>query len=93
MAYNFLSSLIEERVGSRWNLVLFVGSLAVTLAICILVVMYQGEIVKFSEYGYIGVLVVSFLAAVVSLVLVPSIFIVFTLGAVLNPILVGRRGR
>jgi len=51
--------------------------------------MWRGEIVKFSEYGYIGVLVVSFLAAVVSLVPVPSIFIVFTLGAVLNPILVG----
>jgi len=93
VAHNFLSSLIKERVGSRWNLVLFVGSLAVTLAICILVVMCRGEIVKFSEYGYIGVLVVSFLAAVVSLVPVPSIFIVFTLGAVLNPILVGLTAR
>ena len=60
-----------------------------TVAFCVLVVVYWQEFMQFSRYGYIGVFIVSFLAGITVLVPVPSVFIVFTLGAVLNPVLVG----
>jgi len=64
-------------------------SVLLTIALCALVILYWQEFVQFSRYGYIGVFIVSFLAGVTVLVPVPSVFIVFTLGAVLNPVLVG----
>ena len=45
------------------------------------------------SYGYMGAFIVSFLAGVTVLVPVPSVFVVFTLGAVLNPIFIGIDGR
>ncbi len=64
-------------------------SVLLTVAFCVLVVVYWQEFMQFSKYGYIGVFIVSFLAGITVLVPVPSVFIVFTLGAVLNPVLVG----
>lgn len=64
-------------------------SVLLTIALCALVILYWQEFVKFSKYGYAGVFIVSFLAGITVLVPVPSVFIVFTLGAVLNPVLVG----
>jgi len=64
-------------------------SVLLTIALCALVILYWQEFVQFSKYGYIGVFIVSFLAGITVLVPVPSVFIVFTLGAVLNPVLVG----
>jgi membrane protein YqaA with SNARE-associated domain len=60
-----------------------------TAAVCLLVVFYWDEVREFSKYGYIGILITSFLAGVTVLVPIPSVFFVFTLGAALNPILVG----
>ena len=85
----FPDYLRKEGHRSRWDLAVFVTALALTLAICAMVVIFRAEVIKFSQYGYLGVLLVSFLAAAISVVPVPSIFIVFTLGATLNPILVG----
>lgn len=64
-------------------------SILLTVVLCVLVILYWQEFVQFSKYGYIGVFIISFLAGVTLLVPVPSVFIVFTLGAVLNPVLVG----
>lgn len=64
-------------------------SIMLTAAFCVLVVLYWPEFVKFARYGYIGVFIVSFLADCTLFVPVPNLFIVFTLGAVLNPVLVG----
>jgi len=64
-------------------------SVLLTIALCALVIVYWQEFMQFSKYGYIGVFIVSFLAGITVLVPVPSVFIVFTLGAVLNPVLVG----
>jgi membrane protein YqaA with SNARE-associated domain len=64
-------------------------SVVLTIVLCVLVIVYWQEFVQFSKYGYIGVFIVSFLAGITVLVPVPSVFIVFTLGAVLNPVLVG----
>jgi membrane protein YqaA with SNARE-associated domain len=64
-------------------------SLAVTVVLCVLVVVYWQEFLKFARYGYIGVFLISFLADITLFVPVPSLFIVFTMGGVLNPVLVG----
>ena len=64
-------------------------SFAVTVVLCVLVVVYWQEFVRFARYGYIGVFIISFLADVTLFVPVPSLFIVFTMGGVLNPVLVG----
>ncbi len=69
--------------------VLGVLSAILTIALCVLVIVYWQVFVQFSKYGYIGVLVISLLAGVTVLVPVPSVFVIFTLGAVLNPVLVG----
>lgn len=80
---------MKERRRTGWNSIVIAASLLITAALCILVIVYWDDVVKFSRYGYIGDLVISFLAGVTVLVPVPSVFVVFTLGAVLNPILVG----
>jgi membrane protein YqaA with SNARE-associated domain len=64
-------------------------SLFITVALCAFVLIYWEEVRHFSRYGYIGALVISMLAGATILVPVPSVFVVFTLGAVLNPILIG----
>jgi membrane protein YqaA with SNARE-associated domain len=64
-------------------------SVLVTIALCALVLVYWQDVREFSRYGYIGAFIVSFLAGVTVLVPVPSVFIVFTLGAVLNPVFMG----
>lgn len=68
---------------------MLVASILVTIVLCVLVAFYWEEVVRFSKYGYIGDFIISFLAGATVLVPVPSIFIVFTLGGILNPILVG----
>jgi membrane protein YqaA with SNARE-associated domain len=80
---------MRERRPTGRNSAVVVASIALTIGICILVVVYWDEVVRFSKYGYIGDLIISFLAGVTVFVPVPSVFVVFTLGAVLNPILVG----
>jgi membrane protein YqaA with SNARE-associated domain len=80
--------LTHRRLSKR-ELLLGGVSLLVTLALCALVIIYWEDVRHFSRYGYIGVFLVSVLAGVTVLVPVPSVFITFTLGAVLNPLLVG----
>jgi len=78
-----------QRHRSPWEYALLVVSILMTVALCALVVIYWQEFVRFARYGYIGVFVVSFLADVTLFVPVPYMFVVFTLGGVLNPIIVG----
>jgi len=78
-----------QRRRSAWNWVLLAASVVLTLAFCLFVVVYWEEVIRFARYGYIGVLVVSFLGDVAPFVPLPNLLIVFTLGGVLNPLLVG----
>lgn len=64
-------------------------SLLITAALCIFVALYWEDFTNFAKYGYVGVLVISFLAGITLFVPVPSVLVVFTLGAVLNPVLIG----
>jgi membrane protein YqaA with SNARE-associated domain len=86
------SSVTFEQVNQRRSArdyALLSISFAVTIILCLLVVVYWQELVRFARYGYIGVFIISFLADITLFVPVPSMFIVFTLGGILNPVLVG----
>lgn len=68
-----------------------IGALALTLTIvaCVAVVFYWDYIKQAEQYGYFGVFIISVLAGGTVLVPIPGILVVFTLGSVLNPALVG----
>lgn len=79
----------ESRRKSIWRYLLGGLSVVLTLALCALAVVYWQKLVHLSYYGYIGMLFVSLLSGIAVPAPVPSILLVFTLGGVLNPILVG----
>lgn len=64
-------------------------SLLITAALCVLVMLYWQEVREFSRYGYLGAFIISILAGVTVFVPVPSVLVVFTLGAILNPLIIG----
>jgi membrane protein DedA with SNARE-associated domain len=64
-------------------------ALALTIAICVAVVLYWDYIKQAEQYGYFGAFIISVLAGATVLVPIPGILVVFTLGSVLNPALVG----
>jgi membrane protein YqaA with SNARE-associated domain len=80
---------LTHRRWSRREYMLGGLSLLLTVVLCALVLLYWQEVRQFSRYGYIGAFIISFLAGVTVLVPVPSVFVVFTLGAVLNPVVIG----
>jgi membrane protein YqaA with SNARE-associated domain len=80
---------LTHRRWSKQEYLLGAVSLLVTVAVCALVLIYWPEVKHFSQYGYIGALIISLLAGATVLVPVPSVFVVFTLGAALNPIIIG----
>jgi membrane protein DedA with SNARE-associated domain len=64
-------------------------ALALTIAACVAVVLYWDYIKQAEQYGYFGAFIISVLAGATVLVPIPGILVVFTLGSVLNPALVG----
>jgi membrane protein DedA with SNARE-associated domain len=68
-----------------------IGALALTLTIacCVAVVLYWDYVKQVQQYGYFGAFLISILAGATVLVPIPGILVVFTLGSVLNPALVG----
>ncbi len=64
-------------------------ALAVTVGACIAVVFYWDYVKQAQQYGYFGAFIISILAGGTAFVPIPGILVVFTLGSVLNPALVG----
>jgi len=64
-------------------------ALAVTIGLCLFVVYYWDEVQSLSSYGYLGVLVINIVAGGTMIVPVPGLLVVFTMGSVLHPALVG----
>ena len=62
---------------------------AITIALCVAVVVYWDYVIEAKNYGYFGVFVISILASGLSFVPIPGLLVVFTLGSVLNPIIIG----
>lgn len=53
------------------------------------IVIFSEKIIDFKQYGYAGVFLVSILASATVIAFIPSVPVVFALGGVLNPFLVG----
>ncbi len=64
-------------------------TIAVVIILSLVIYCTGGISDDISAYGYLGVFLVSFLAATVLFVPIPSIPVVFLMGAILNPFLVG----
>jgi membrane protein YqaA with SNARE-associated domain len=75
----------------RWAKRHWVTIATVTVVVIVSLVIYGtgGISDDISAYGYMGVFLVSLLAATVLFVPIPSIPVVFLMGAILNPFLVG----
>ena len=78
--------------GKRLNkreLAIGCAALMVTIAFCAAVVYYWDYIMRAQQYGYVGVFFISILAGGTIIVPVPGLVVVFTMGSVLNPAIVG----
>ena len=64
-------------------------ALALTIALCVAVVYYWDYVSRAAHYGYFGAFVISVLAGGTVFVPIPGILVIFTLGSVLNPAIVG----
>jgi membrane protein DedA with SNARE-associated domain len=64
-------------------------ALALTLAACVAVILYWDYVKQVEHYGYFGAFFISVLAGATVLVPIPGVLVVFTLGSVLNPAIVG----
>ena len=64
-------------------------ALLFALSIGVLIVVFREYIAALEGYGYLGAFLVPMLCCATFIVPVPGLIIVFTLGAVLNPLLVG----
>lgn len=83
--------IVEETTKSQkpqkgyWRLLVIVLVVFLSLAIILL----RGRLVQFRAYGYTGVLLVSLLGNATIILPAPSLAIIFAMGGVLNPLLVG----
>ena len=70
---------------------LYIGGLAlvITLLFCVAVVYYWDYIARLQGYGYLGIFIISLLSSSIMVLPIPHVAVVFTMGGVLNPALVG----
>ncbi len=73
----------------RWEF--WAGILIVTLTFClaIMVVLYWENFQEFAGFSYMGLFFISIIGGATVIIPVPSLVVQFTMGAVLNPALVG----
>ena len=64
-------------------------AVAVTIALCAVVIYNWESILKMKQYGYGGVLFISILTGISLPIPIPGVLLVFTMGSILNPFLVG----
>ena len=64
-------------------------AILVTLLLCVVVVYYWDYVAELQSYGYVGVFIISLFAGSIMVLPIPYVAVVFTLGGVLNPALVG----
>jgi len=64
-------------------------ALALTIALCVAVIFFWDYVQRAQQYGYLGAFVISLLAGGTVFVPIPGILVIFTLGSVLNPAILG----
>ncbi len=73
----------------HWLTLARILALFVVIGISVFVYSIRDQVEEFAIYGYPGIFVISFLANATVLLPAPGIAVVFAMGAVFNPILVG----
>jgi membrane protein YqaA with SNARE-associated domain len=79
----------DERANLSGQIVRAVLTIGFAVAITLVILAYRDEIHQYAAWGYPGVFVISVLGNATLIFPVPAIAVVFAMGAVLNPILVG----
>jgi len=74
----------------HWLTIARVLALVVVIGISVFVYSIRDQVEEFAIYGYPGIFVISFLANATVLLPAPGIAVVFAMGAIFNPILVGQ---
>jgi hypothetical protein len=64
-------------------------AVAVIVGLCIIAVIYSDDLGRIQEYGYLGVFIISIFAGGTVIVPVPGLLVVFTMGSILHPAIVG----
>jgi len=78
-----------SRVFASKNFYISAFAILITLVMCVVVVLNWDYIVELQSYGYLGVFIISFFAGSIIVLPISYVVVVFTLGGVLNPALVG----
>ena len=79
----------RSRRGSRREGYRPLIAVALAVAITLAIALFHDEMARFSRYGYPGVFVISLLGNATVIFPAPSLAVVFGMGGVLNPLLVG----
>jgi membrane protein DedA with SNARE-associated domain len=85
---NDITDVEDSKVGWK-EITISVVALVVTLALCFIVIYYWEYIEQLKQLGYAGVFLIGILTSATAVVPIPGLLIVFTLGSVLVPVLVG----
>jgi membrane protein YqaA with SNARE-associated domain len=88
------TSKVEAKVQARkgfWNRERFyqLSALSFVLLLCSLIYIFRNVIEGLEGYGYLGAFLIPMFCCATIIVPVPGLIVVFTLGAVLDPFLVG----
>lgn len=73
----------------RWEFWVGILMTALTFGLAIMVVLYWENFQKFAGFSYTGLFFISIIGGATVIIPVPSLVVQFTLGAVLNPAIVG----
>lgn len=79
----------SKKVSRKHEYIIGAAGLVGTLAICALVVVYWDHVHKAAQYGYLGVFLINILTGATAFIPVPGLLVVFTLGSILEPAIVG----
>jgi membrane protein YqaA with SNARE-associated domain len=89
MSYSPAPDDIEKKKSRIKGFLISGAALAVTIGLCCAVIIFWDYIQSAQQYGYVGVFVISILAGATIIIPVPGLLVVFTLGSILNPAIVG----
>lgn len=78
-----------KRILKRWDLWVGILTISLTFGLAIAVVFYWQSFQEQASYSYLGLFFISILGGATVFIPVPSLAVQFTMGAVLNPAIVG----
>lgn len=77
------------KLKKHWLTIARILALVIVIGISVFVYSIRDQVEEFAIYGYPGIFVISFLANATVLLPAPGIAIVFAMGGIFNPLLVG----